>query len=904
MPICGFASLGFADEPEELRLVAQVYAKDHTAKSDNVTLTPQESQSGRLAVCSEKDGFQEWEVQLDQGDIYYINFLYASGESRPVQLMINGEVVDESEHPREFLASNTGGYDIPDLRWETCGPFELPSDTIKIRIDSKGQGMPNIAGFAVSRYRGMWTCKTDWVHDALPEFFPQGVDPCGPIETDTAKTRAKLRDMMSSEAGSPNVDELMFVKRQTFQSSHYYTDFIDGCVNFGSNICILSLIDGSVRELLTGPMTEGIVGRCDISYDGHKVVFGWKEKIGVGFRIYEVGIDGTGLRQLTFPPADEEERIAKYRLPWWETYWHHTDDMHPCYLPDGGICFVSTRCEYGILCDRPDKLTTSVLSRMDADGENMEKLSNNSVSESAPTVMNDGRILYTRWEYVDNGSVTNKGLWTIRPDGTGTEEVHGMDIALPSVFNVGRAVPGGNNLFVTIGAPHMPLGVGTVLLIDTQSDRRQTDGITYITPEVDAQHQTWWDNIPGGVLYPVPPEHQFGREHAGNTTQGPLYMDPYPLDRSNFIVSMNPREEWNATTAYDLYLINDRGEISLLHEEAESSCWMPLPVRSRRQQTIPRGLIEPELEEMGLARLIVTDIYRGLDDVPRGTIKYIRINEHVSRPWAARRFWSGDDFDQQHSVITNKSHLGLRVQCGIVPVEEDGSAHFLVEADKNIFFQALDENYMEVQRERTFVNFRPGEVRACIGCHEHAQDLGGAMPTTGLPLAMRYDANIPGPQPGEETGARPISYAVDVQPVWDAHCISCHRPENTETDLDLSGELTTFFNVSYENLTNRRMLPMIRENHPKVGNNHYLPPYSLGTHASLLKGCITKEHYGVELSPEEQIRVTTWIDSNGQYHGSYYGRKNLMYSDHPNFRPVLTYEQSHANTPPIPEEAR
>ena len=66
--------------------------------------------------------------------------------------------------------------------------------------------------------------------------------------------------------------------------------------------------------------------------------------------------------------------------------------------PDGRIAFVSTRCRFGILCDGPDRLVTTVLYRMDADGQNREKLTNSAVSEASPSVMADGRILYTRWE--------------------------------------------------------------------------------------------------------------------------------------------------------------------------------------------------------------------------------------------------------------------------------------------------------------------------------------------------------------------------------------------------------------------------------------------------------------------------------------------------------------------------
>jgi hypothetical protein len=352
-----------------------------------------------------------------------------------------------------------------------------------------------------------------------------------------------------------------------------------------------------------------------------------------------------------------------------------------------------------------------------------------------------------------------------------------------------------------------------------------------------------------------------------------------------------------------LYLLDRDGGKRLLYQDKEFSCWMPLPVRPRPVPKVARGLIDPELSRQGLARVVVTDVYRGLEGVPRGTIKYLRINEHVPRPWAARRFWEGDVYDQQHSVVSCNAHLGLKIQHGIVPVEQDGSAHFLVQADKNIFLQALDDRYMEVQRERTFVNHRPGEVRSCVGCHERPNELNRAAKQH-LPMALQRAPSRPGPQPGEDTGARPLSYEIDVQPVWDRHCVSCHGPEKRDGDLDLSAERTELFCRSYENLLSRRLISLIGENHPKAGNNHYLPPYSLGSHASQLTRYLEADHYHVRLTREERIRVTTWIDSNGQYYGSYFGRKNLRYADHPNFRPRLTFEQSHANAPPLPEDQR
>ena len=206
----------------------------------------------------------------------------------------------------------------------------------------------------------------------------------------------------------------------------------------------------------------------------------------MGYRIYEVHVDGTGLRQLTFPPPDEEDLVRRYRV--FAHYHHGTDDMQPCYLPDGGIVFISTRCQYGILCDGPDDFTTTVLYRMDADGGNLRRLSNSSVSEASPVMLPDGRIMYTRWEYVDKGAVSVKCLWAMRPDGTASAEIYGNDIALPPTFIYGRPIPGAPNQYVVCGTPHCPQnGVGTVIRLDMNKNIRTREPMTYMTPYVDIQ---------------------------------------------------------------------------------------------------------------------------------------------------------------------------------------------------------------------------------------------------------------------------------------------------------------------------------------------------------------------------------------------------------------------------------
>ncbi len=691
-------------------------------------------------------------------------------------------------------------------------------------------------------------------------------------------------------------DSLLFVRRPTYQSSHYYTDFIDGCVHYGGNLCVLSLEDGTVTDLVP-ELEGGIFGRYDLSFDARRIVFDYKASPREGFRIWQVDVDGSNLRQLTFPPADEAERIAKYDNSHLggtgRIYFHQTDDMHPCWLPDGDVCFVSTRCERGILCDPPDILTTTALYRMDADGSGMRLLSQTPVSEEVPTITNDGRILYTRWEYVDKGGSAVKCLWTMRPDGTGSAEIIGNDHAFPSFYN-GRAIPGTDNLYVCIGGPHMPLGVGTVLRIDVNEPIRTRRAMTYLTPDIDIRSEWGYRHKIDGRWEP--------------TQSGPLYDDPYPLSAELILVSHNPDRDVHDVSAYDLYLIDELGNRVLVHDDPEMSCWQPMPLRPRPLPHVLSSAVEPTDSEEQLATVLITDVHAGLDDaslaeygeldiersVAPGTVKYIRVMETVARPWTARRFWEGDQHGQQHSVVSLWTHTHVKVLHGIVPVEEDGSACFTVPADRNVFFQALDEDFMEVQRMRTFVNFRPGEVRSCIGCHEPRD----RAPHNAPLAALRRPPRTPGPQPGE-TAPRPIHYPTDVQPILDRHCVSCHGGEEPDADLDLGGELTALFSRSYESILERDLVEAVSEIGAKMGDVDDTPPYTWGSHASGLIELIREGHEGVELSLEELVTLVTWVDANAPYYGTYYGRKNLQYRDHPDFRPIPTVETA-SGVPPDP----
>jgi len=704
------------------------------------------------------------------------------------------------------------------------------------------------------------------------------------------------------------VTKVAFIKRQSFASNHYYTEYINHRWVPGADIRVLDLKTGKVRGILPEKFAKaGIIARMDVNYELDTVVFDYKDARDNGYRIWEIGLDGQGLRRVLAPPADEAAIVKKYR----KGYHHGTDDMHPCYLPDGDICFISTRCQYGILCDAPDIFSTTILYRMKADGSGLRPLSNSAVSEQAPSVTPDGRIVYSRWEYVDKGGSTVKCIWSMRPDGTASAEVYGNDIALPPTMNYPRAIPGSNNMYVMLAGPHYPQGnYGSIVRLDTKKDIRTCEPMTYMTPFVDVRGEGGWHHR----------DSSEGRwERRRGQGLGALLTDPYPLSDKYFLVSQKPKgPAHNDAKAYGLYLLDEQGKTWLIHREADASCFMPYPLARRKRPIIQPTAINEAAAKKGLAVCIVTDVYHGMENTRRGEVKFLRVLEQVSRPWSARRFWREPSPEQEHSAV-GATHLGLKVQHGVVPVEADGSAHFTVPANKNIFFQALDKDYRAIQTERTYVNYMPGEVRACIGCHEKPDESPTLSPQL---IALKRAPVAPGPQLGEKRGNRPLCYMTDVQPVLDKYCIKCHAGKKDQKGRpDFRGELTDIYNVSYQSLVSRGVMPLIREIRPKTGNAHYLPAKTVGSYNSTLAMIVTggslvppgerpdrikkdlEAHKDLKIAPADALRITNFIDTNAQFYGTYYGRKGLAHKDHPNFRPKPTW-QSAIGIQPIPDDQR
>jgi len=691
--------------------------------------------------------------------------------------------------------------------------------------------------------------------------------------------------------------EILFVKRYTYNSKHYYDDF-QHISRWGGNLCVLSLASGQVREVVP-QLDDGVFDRYDLSFDAQRIVFGYRRPQLEGFRLWEVGVDGSGLRQVTQPPADEERRIATYgKTSTGDSFYgllgyqFWTDDVHPCYLPDGGLCCASTRSEHGVLCTPNHYLACTNLFRLNADGSGMRPISQGALSEFTPTMREDGRILYNRWEYVYKGIAAVQPLWTTRPDGSGSEEFYGDNIANPGVFWQARQVPGHPSLAVCIGCGHEPLGVGQVLLLDLSQEKRTLEPMRSLTPNIKTQNLRGLYQLRNGVW----------REDI----YGPFYADPYPLSDKFFLVACNPDRRYNDPAGYGIHLLDAFGNRVPIYADPEISCWQPMPLRARPVPPVLPDATAPRPESQATATVFLSDVYRGLDGVPPGTVKYLRVLEQIPKPWAAevdacRDEDRGADGFGGHLAVSWNSHIWIAVLHGIVPVEPDGSACFEVPAGRNVFFQALDENYMAVQRMRTFVNFEPGEQRSCIGCHEHRRQAPVSRLTTALARAPRALAAQPG-----ESAPRPLYYPTDVQPILDQHCVRCHNGADPKTAPDLRGELTTLFSRSYEGLLQGQFVATVQEwngGSYAMQNAEAVPPYTHGAHASRLVKILQAGHYDVQLPQQDWVKLATWLDTGAPYYGSYYGRRHLQYQDQPDFRPLPTLASACGIPPVVPELA-
>ncbi|MBM4089577.1 MAG: hypothetical protein FJ276_09130, partial [Planctomycetes bacterium] len=640
-----------------------------------------------------------------------------------------------------------------------------------------------------------------------------------------------------------DVGSLLFCKRVPTSYSHLVMQYFGWRARPGGGLFVLDRPGYSLkcRDILAGQLEDGNVLEPRLSYDGREIVFSFvrcgspvtsdaidaldndvDERF---YHIWKVNVDGSGLHQLTAGPYD---------------------DLMPTWLPDGGIAFSSTRrrgharCFGGQFSRRWHVYT---LHRMDADGGDLRILSAHDTNEWFPAVSNTGHILYSRWDYIDRDAVTHQNLWAMRPDGTNPIAVWGNATESPHCTFQAQAIPGSGKIVFTASAHHS-ITAGSIAIVDPSVSDNGQRAIARLTPEI-----------------PFPEaEGQDIRQY---------YAAPWPLSEEFHLVAFSPQPlVWepgaNAANALGIYLLDAWGNRELIYRDPDIGSTNPCPLRPRPMPPVVGSLLPLSPEPEG--EVVLLDVYEGLGDVPRGTIKQLRVIQILPKT----------------THVANTPPIGeareenARAVLGTVPVESDGSARFVVPALKPILFQALDEDGFAYQTMRTITYVQPGETVACYGCHENRR----AAPRNKTPLAIAL-ARPPSAIERGPLDGRPFSYMEVVQPVLTAHCVRCHGPDRCEAGIDLSATPHQSYVKSYWSLCKDRDFWDAGTNPknaaealvPRFGGRNKIqvtpPGGQYGARGSRLISMLRAGHEDVRLSRDDLRRLATWIDCNAIFYGVY-----------------------------------
>ncbi len=638
---------------------------------------------------------------------------------------------------------------------------------------------------------------------------------------------------------------ILFTKRGNYQGIHIY----DTCYQWhpGGGIYVLEnpsdprekhRVHVVIDENSTNSLGKGMYFDPDLSFDATKILFCFKGEPDGSSCIYEIGIDGKGLRQITNPLSDylpcEEDGQIKSVYNGRHGSLGAAQDLTPAYLPDGKIVFTTMRHNGLVPCNNTG---VAILHVMDPDGSNIHPISVNSETEFDPSIMIDGRILFGRWEYVDKTALTIQSLWTVYPGGTMETAMYANNMVFPEAVLDSRQVFSDPVYVVSTFSKHNSTPRGAIALIDTRIGK----------------------NDPNAVFNFSAPDNPL--RDTGEA------CEPFPINKDLMLFSdLNGKK--NA-----LFLVKRNSDDSLTREllfsDPNIDCHSPILVKHQQLAAV-RPVQTDRSKDYGF--FLVQDVYEGMPEVPRGSIKKLRVVEETSRVSPTP---GGGPFNQTFTISaalswTAKNYLGE------VTVEEDGSAYFEVPAGKMIFLQALDAQGRCVRSMRTFIQAAPGITRSCIGCHENKK---GTYLVDNMAMAQEKP---PQQIKDESWGTGALDYPTMIQPILDKHCAACHGgEEGFAAGLDLTGGWTEYFNNSYENLVSRRELQyeatLIAGVCSMNGTAYYsapiFPPYAIGSPAAPLAKVVVEGDLGhkdrFKMTRRERDLILAWIDGNGPYHGTW-----------------------------------
>jgi len=616
----------------------------------------------------------------------------------------------------------------------------------------------------------------------------------GPVQ---AKAPAQTNLLAGFLAGPMRgVDEIVFaVRKLNPTDGHWYANFGHygpdpdrKGYREGTKLYALNLHTAKVRTLLDD--AKGGVRDPQVHYDARKILFSYRPGGTEYYHLYEIAPDGTGMRQLTDGPFD---------------------DIEPSYLPDGGIVFVSSRCKRFVNCWLTE---VAVMHRCDADGKNIVAISSNNEHDNTPWPLPDGRVLYTRWEYVDRSQVNFHHLWASNPDGTMQQVWFGN--MHPGITMIdAKPIPGSDKIVASFSPGH---------------GMREHDGVlTVVDPKAGPDAQNF----------------------ARSINPAARFRDPWAFSEAAFM----------AASRDTIVLMDGTGQLQQVFKLSEEErragmeCHEPRPIIARTRERVIQPRVNPNL---GTGYMVLADVAHGrrMEGIKRCEIKKLLVLESLPIPV---HYTGGME------PISYGGTFTLERIVGTVPVEADGSAYFEAPALRSLFFVALDEHDMSVKRMQSFTTVQPGERLSCVGCHEHRSQ------TPQLEQANLLALRHPPARIEPIHGAPDVfDFPRDVQPVLDSLCNDCHGYEKTARGgpragrLLLAGDHGPIYSQSYYMLTVARLFADGR-NLPKSNYE----PRALGSSNSKLLRYLDGTHYGVKAAPQQKLALRLWIESGAAYPGTY-----------------------------------
>ncbi|MHB0959257.1 MAG: LamG-like jellyroll fold domain-containing protein [Pirellulaceae bacterium] len=616
--------------------------------------------------------------------------------------------------------------------------------------------------------------------------------------------------------------------------------------------------DGHLRQLMPQLPLHGSFWRPDLSWDAQKVLFCFQPHNEKSFHLYEINIDGSGLRQLTDGPYD---------------------DLDPIYLPDGRhLMFSTTRGHTYVRCMPPTN--AFVLARCDADGNNVYLVSQNNEPDYLPSVLDDGRVVYTRWEYTDKPLWRAQKLWTVNPDGTQVNTLWGNQSVWPDLLKDARQIPGSRRIMFT-GSAHHNWFAGSVGIIDPTRGFNFPEGITKITADVE------WPESGNGPVDPI----ESATYHASGMYGA--YYSPFPLAEQDFLVSANRNGK------FVLYLMDVEGNRELIFEGAHHVLHA-IPVRPRIRPPVLADRVDWPTAQNQLTPksgvIYSTNVYEGAPEVLRGRARYLRVLHIEPKTYT---YWHKRPYLSTGPVVSVVQSEGVKRILGTVPIETDGSVAFNAPPGMALHFQLLDEHHRALQTMRSFTGVMPGERRGCTGCHESHSRVPEYQGHT-LAKALQ-PLEITPPPWGDES----VSYPRFVRPVLDRYCLECHSGQGEGAKvLDLT-ERPGFlgFDENYMLFTGNPSwgAPYQKPANPPPGfgianmimveGYHTLDPAAYETprpmtylsyNSRLIELAASGQHYDVRVDPVSLQRLIAWVDTMCPYRGS----EEVRELDDPEFQGV------------------